>query len=88
MACVKLEVNCVKVICDDTDVLVLLTVYVFRQSRKLKKLMEAFGTNRSLIDINELPKNMLKYSHHSLMLVHFLVAILCQSYMILESRQS
>ena len=56
MACVKLEVNCMKVICDDTDVFVLLTVYVFRQSRKLKKLMEAFGTSRSLIDINETVK--------------------------------
>ena len=56
MACVKLEVNCVKVICDETDVLALLTVYVFQQSRKLKKLMEAFGTSRSLIDINETAK--------------------------------
>ena len=42
MACVKLEVNCVKVICDDTDVFVLLTVYVIQQGRKLKKLVEAF----------------------------------------------
>ena len=29
MASVKLEVNCVKVICDDIDAFVLQTVYVF-----------------------------------------------------------
>ena len=53
MACVKLEVNCVKVIYDDTDVFVLLGVNVFR---KVEKLMEAFGTSWSLIDINETAK--------------------------------
>ena len=35
-ACVKDEVNCVKVICDDTDVFVLLTVYVFRKAANRK----------------------------------------------------
>ena len=43
VACVKDEVNCVTVICDDTDVFVLLTVYVFRQGFKLKVLMWAFN---------------------------------------------
>ena len=52
-ACVKLEVNCVKVICDDTDVFVLLGVSVFC---KVEKLMEAFGTSRSLIHTNETAK--------------------------------
>ena len=52
-ACVKDEVKCVKVICGDTDVFVLLTVYVFRQGCKLKVLMEAFDASRSLTDINE-----------------------------------
>ena len=59
MACVKLKVNCVKVICDDTDVFVLLTVYVFQQVSKSKVLVlsaKAFGTGRSLIDINETAK--------------------------------
>ena len=56
MICVKLEVNCVKVTCDDTSVFVFLTLYMFRQGRKLKKLMEAFGTSRFLIDINETAK--------------------------------
>ena len=53
MACDKLEVNCVKVIYDDTDVFVSLGVYVFR---KVEKLMEAFRTSWSLIDINETAK--------------------------------
>ena len=39
VACVKDEVNCVTVICEDTDVFVLLTVYVVRQGFKLKVLM-------------------------------------------------
>ena len=56
MTYVKLEVNCVKVIWDDTNVFVLVTVYVFRQGRKLKKLMEAFGTSRSLTDFDETAK--------------------------------
>ena len=59
MACVKLKVNCVKVICDDTDVFVLLTVYVFQQVSKSKVLVlsaKAFGTGLSLIDINETAK--------------------------------
>ena len=34
MASVKLETNCVKVICDYTDAFVLLPVYVFWQGRK------------------------------------------------------
>ena len=37
---VKDKVNCVKVICDDTDVFVLLTAYVFWQSYKSKVLMK------------------------------------------------
>ena len=56
MARVKLEVNCVKVICDDTDIFFLLIVYVFRQGRKFKKLLEAFSTSRFLIDISETGK--------------------------------
>ena len=53
MVCVKDEVHCVKVICDDTDVFVLLTVYVFWEGCKSKVLMEAFDTTKLLIDINE-----------------------------------
>ena len=45
-----------KVICDETDVFVLLTVYVSWQGCKSKALMEAFDTTRSLIDINETAK--------------------------------
>ena len=37
---VKDKVNCVKVICDDTDMFVLLTAYVFWQSYKSKVLMK------------------------------------------------
>ena len=57
MVCVKLELKCEKVICDDTDTFVLLTVYVFWQGGKLKKPIKAFGTSQSLIDINETVKN-------------------------------
>ena len=39
VACVKDEGNCVTVICEDTDVFVLLTVYVVSQGFKLKVLM-------------------------------------------------
>ena len=56
LGCIKVEVNWVKVICDDTDVFVLLTVYVFWQGCKSKVLMEAFDTTRSVIDINETAK--------------------------------
>ena len=45
MACVKDEANCVKVICDDANVFVLLTVYVFWQGCKSKVLIEAFDTS-------------------------------------------
>ena len=56
MACVKDEVNCVKVIYDDTDLFVMLTVFVFWQGCKLKVLMETFNTSRFLVDINETAK--------------------------------
>ena len=56
MACVKDKVNFVKVIYDDTNVFVLLTVYVFWQGCKSKVLMDAFDTSQSLIDINEIAK--------------------------------
>ena len=60
MACVKYKrwskLCNVNLICDDTDVFVLLTVYVFPQGCKLKVLMEALGTTRSLIDINRTAK--------------------------------
>ena len=42
--CIKNEVNCVKVICDNSDVFVLLTVFVFWQRYKSKVLIEAFDT--------------------------------------------
>ena len=54
MACVKDEANCVKVICDDANVFVLLTVYVFWQGCKSKVLIEAFDTSWSLIYFNEI----------------------------------
>ena len=56
MACFKDEVNCVKTICDDNDIFVLLTVYVFRQGCKSKVPVEVFDTSRSLIDINDAAK--------------------------------
>ena len=37
----------------DTDALVLLTAYVFKENFQCKVLLEAFNSNRSLIDINE-----------------------------------
>lgn len=54
MTYVKDEVNCA--ICYNTDVFVLLIVYVFWQGCKSKVLMEAFDTNRSLIDTNKTDK--------------------------------
>ena len=56
MACVKDEVHCVKVICDDTDVFALLTVSVFWQGCKSKVLMEPFDSTQSLIEINKTAK--------------------------------
>ena len=56
MTFAKDEVNCVKTICDDTNLFVLLTVYVFQQGCESKVLMEAFDTSRSPIDINEASK--------------------------------
>ena len=56
MACFKDELNCAKVIYDNTDVFVLLTMYVLWQGCKSKVLMEVFDTTRSLIDINETAK--------------------------------
>ena len=56
MTCVKREENYAKVICDDNDVFVLLTVYVFQQGNKSKVLMKTFGTSRSLININDAAK--------------------------------
>ena len=56
MTYVKDEVNCVKVTCDDTDVFILLTVFVFWQVCKSKVLMEAFSTSQFLDDINETAK--------------------------------
>ena len=56
MACVKDEANCIKVICDDADVFVVLTIHVLRQGCQSKVLMEAFDTIQYLIDINETAK--------------------------------
>ena len=58
--------------------------YVFWQVYKSK--VEAFGTSRSLLDINETTKKHAEIV--PLMLMHFLVVILCQSYVVLERRQS
>ena len=51
-------------------------------------LMEAFDSIRSLIDINEVAKKHAEIVHHSFAIMQFLVAILCESYMVLETRQS
>ena len=56
MEFVKDEEDCVKIICDNIDIFVLLTVYVFQQGCKSKVLMEASDTSQSLIDINEAVK--------------------------------
>ena len=82
-ACVKDEVYCVKIICGDSDIFVLLTVYMLTEV-----LMEAFDSIRSLIDINEVAKKHAEIVHHSFAIMQFLVAILCESYMVLETRQS
>ena len=60
MVCVKLEVKCEKVICDNTDAFALLTVYVFWQGGKLKNPIKAFFTSQSLININETVTNYAK----------------------------
>ena len=42
-----------KSICEDTDVFVLLTAYVLKYSIESIVLMEAFASNRSMVDINK-----------------------------------
>ena len=48
--------RCIKIICKDTDVFVLLTVYVMKYSTASLVLMEAFTSNRSMVDINKTAK--------------------------------
>ena len=42
-----------KSICEDTDVFVLLTAYALKYSIESLVLMEAFASNRSVVDINK-----------------------------------
>ena len=48
--------RCIKVICEDTDVFVLLTAYVLKYSIESLVLMEAFASNRPMVDINKTAK--------------------------------
>ena len=48
--------GCVKVICEDTDVFVLLTVYVLKYSIESLAIMEAFASKGSMVDINKTDK--------------------------------
>ena len=48
--------GCVKVICEDTDVFMLLTVYVLKYPIESLVLMEAFASKRSMVDINKTDK--------------------------------
>ena len=42
----------IKVICKDTDDFVLLTAYVLKYSIESLVLMEAFASNRSMVNLN------------------------------------
>ena len=46
----------IKIICGHTDFFVLLTAYVLKYSIESLVLMEAFTSNRSMVDINETAK--------------------------------
>ena len=48
--------GCVKVICEDTDVFMLLTVYVPKYSIESLAILEAFASKRSMVDINKTDK--------------------------------
>ena len=85
LSCVEDEAECVKVLCDDADVFVLLTVYAFRYLVQSQILMESFNSNRTLIDINETGKKHLLLFHRRLVPMQFLVVIVCPNYLVLES---
>ena len=53
LSCIEDGAKCVKVLCDDTDVCILLTVYAFRYQVQSQILMESFSSNRTLVNINE-----------------------------------
>ena len=53
LSCIEDGAKCVKVLCDDTDVFILLTVYAFRYQVQSQILMESFSSNRTLVNINE-----------------------------------
>ena len=55
-SCAMKKNRCIKIICKDTDVFVLLTVYVMKYSTESLVLMEAFTSNRSMVDINKTAK--------------------------------
>ena len=50
--------RCIKVICEETVFFVLLTAYVFSVKYSIESLvlMEAFSSNRSMVDINKIAK--------------------------------
>ena len=52
MKCAEEGKSPIKVICDDTNVFVLLTSYVHKHSIKSSVLMESFSDDRALININ------------------------------------
>ena len=56
MSCAMEKNRCTKVICEDTDVFVLLTAYVLKYSIESLVLMEASASNRSMVDINKTAK--------------------------------
>ena len=56
MKCAEEGKSPIKVVCDDTDVFVLLASYVHKYSVKVSTLMESFSDTRALIDINQTAK--------------------------------
>ena len=56
MSCAMEKKQCIKVNCEDNDVFVLLGAYVLKHSIELLLLMEAFASNRSMVEINKTAK--------------------------------
>ena len=57
VSCAMENNRCIKVICEDTDVFVLLTAYILKYSIESLVLMEAFASNRSMVEINKAKRN-------------------------------
>ena len=53
MSCAVEKNRYIKIICEDTDVFVLLTAYILTYSIESLVFIEAFASNRSIVDINK-----------------------------------